>query len=86
MKNRHTAPRRREPPMSLELIGLLEHRRVEFERKFGRQPQAGDPLFFDPDADEPRRMPKDLAKDAQRAVVSLTGLSEKIAAGLVARW
>lgn len=86
MKNRHGAQRRREPPMTLELIGLLEYRRTEFERKFGRPPVPGEPLFFDPEADEPRRLLDDQARDAERAVVALTGLPVKMAASLVAKW
>lgn len=86
MKNRHGALRRREPPMTLELIGLLEYRRTEFERKFGRPAAPGEPLFFDPGADEPRRLMHEQARDAERAVIALTGLPVKMAAGLVAKW
>ncbi|MGE5547482.1 MAG: hypothetical protein ACM33T_11330 [Solirubrobacterales bacterium] len=76
----------KQPPMSLELIGVLEHRRSEFERKFGRAPRPGEPLFFDPNASEPRRLPPEHWSQAQATVVALTGLPEKMAATLVARW
>lgn len=72
--------------MSLELIGVLEHRRAEFERKFGRPPGPGEPLFFDPAAEVPRRLPCEGRSRAQDEVVALTGLSAAAAATLVARW
>lgn len=34
----------------------LDAQRVAFRVKFGREPGPDDPLFFDPDADEPRFM------------------------------
>lgn len=78
--------RHKGPPMSLELIGVLEYRRDLFERKFGRPPEPGEPLFFDPEADEPRRMPSEARREALAAVLALSGLSEKVAADFVARW
>lgn len=72
--------------MSLELIGVLEHRRAEFERKFGRPPHPGEPLFFDPVADTPRRLPCEGRRRARDDVMALTGLSDKAAAAIVSRW
>ncbi|MEM9487779.1 MAG: hypothetical protein AAGC55_01475 [Myxococcota bacterium] len=47
-------------PVADELSVMLqdfEHlMREAFVEKFGREPTADDPLFFDPDADEPRPM------------------------------
>lgn len=86
MKNKNGNKRYKAPPMSLELIGVLEHRRAEFERKFGRQPKRGEPLFFDPDAQEPRRLPREGARRACLLVAELTGLPQKVAADLVGRW
>ena len=34
----------------------LNEQRQAFRQKFGRDPDPGDPIFFDPDADEPRPM------------------------------
>lgn len=73
-------------PMSLELIGVLEYRRDLFERKFGRPPLPGEPLFFDPEALEPRRMAAEARRQALANVLALTGLSEKMAADFVSRW
>jgi hypothetical protein len=36
---------------------MLQAQRRSFEEKFGRPPGPGDPLFFDPDADEPQPFP-----------------------------
>jgi hypothetical protein len=33
---------------------MREPQRLAFAQKFGREPGAGDPIFFDPDATEPR--------------------------------
>ena len=37
-----------------EAVDILERQRLAFREKFGRDPGLGDPVFFDPDADEPR--------------------------------
>jgi hypothetical protein len=37
-----------------EAMQALEQRRQAFVNKFGREPGPGDPIFFDPDADQPR--------------------------------
>lgn len=74
--------RLKRPPMSLELIGVLEYRRDLFERTFGRPPRPGEPLFFDPDAREPRRMPAEARRQAMANVMALSGLSETLAVDL----
>lgn len=40
--------------LSPHLQDVLERQLVRFREKFGREPGADDPVFFDPDADEPR--------------------------------
>jgi hypothetical protein len=35
---------------------ILQELREAFEKKFGRPPGPNDPIFFDPDADEPRKL------------------------------
>lgn len=42
-------------PIDRALAHAIEIQRVAFVAKFGREPGAGDPLFFDPDADTPQR-------------------------------
>ena len=41
---------------SLRTKEILEAQREAFRKKFGRDWKAGDPVFFDPDADEPTPM------------------------------
>lgn len=41
-------------PMTPETRKMVEVQLAAFEAKFGRKPEPEDPLFFDPDADEPR--------------------------------
>ena len=43
--------------MTPRMKELLEQQLERFRKKFGRDPGPGDPVFFDPDADEPTRMP-----------------------------
>lgn len=47
------------PPLDLEgmIAEGMEDQRAAFVAKFGREPAPGDPVFFDPDADEPRPYP-----------------------------
>jgi hypothetical protein len=42
-----------------ELGGALESQLDRFRQKFGREPGADDPVFFDPDADTPVAMNPD---------------------------
>jgi len=65
---------RRPVPMTLELIGVLELRRTEFERKFGRPTRRGEPLFFDPVAAIPRRLPPEALDTVMNEVLALAGL------------
>lgn len=37
-----------------EMVQALEQQRQAFVAKFGREPGSRDPVFFDPDATEPR--------------------------------
>lgn len=43
--------------MSARVRDALGEQRLAFIKKFGRDPAPGDPVFFDPDADEPTEMP-----------------------------
>jgi integrase len=46
--------RKRSVPMDEQTRELLDAQRDAFRVKFGREPGPNDPVFFDPDADEPR--------------------------------
>lgn len=60
-------------PLNLQLIGVLEYRRRAFEARFGRPPCRGEPLFFDPEAPEPRRLPRPAREAALAEVLELVG-------------
>ncbi|WP_173980469.1 hypothetical protein [Magnetospirillum sp. UT-4] len=60
--------------MCLELIGVLELRRDLFERRFGRPPQPGEPLFFDPNSEQPRRMDEEGRRRAMAELDALCNL------------
>ena len=49
----------RKIPVTQELRDMLEQQRVAFREKFGREPGAGDPIFFDPNADQPSPFDED---------------------------
>lgn len=86
MNPKISGKRRKALPMTLELIGVLEYRRVLFKRQFGRLPRPGEPLFFDPQHPEPRRMPPEARREALANVLALAGLSEQAAADFVTHW
>lgn len=46
-----------------------------FEAKFGRPPGPSDPVFFDPDADEPRPLRMDSAQETTVAMLKAAGVS-----------
>ncbi|HEX7290959.1 MAG TPA: putative toxin-antitoxin system toxin component, PIN family [Conexibacter sp.] len=66
------APRRVQ--MAPELRSLLDEQAAAFREKFGREPGPGDPVFFDPDADEPRPM-------SQETIDRMTMLMEEAGFG-----
>jgi hypothetical protein len=41
-------------PLDTYLRDMMQHQAERFRAKFGRDPDPEDPIFFDPDADEPR--------------------------------
>lgn len=86
MAMKKTGKRRAALLMSLELLGILEYRRTLFERKFGRPPRRGEPLFFDPLADQPTRLPPSARVQALAEVAALAGLAEPFAAEMVEGW
>lgn len=86
MKTKIGSRRKIAVPMTLEFIGVLEHRRVEFERKFGRPPQPGEPLFFDPEAAVPRRLSPKALRQAMANVLMLSGMPEQVVAEFVANY
>jgi hypothetical protein len=70
----------------------LEAQLEAFREKFGRDPKPGDPIFFDPEADEPELMPKEkfdrigmLAEEFGATEYSKRMAAAKVRAGMVAR-
>lgn len=49
-------PKKRKIKLDPEGVALIQQQIELFRKKFGREPGPGDPLFFDPDADQPRRL------------------------------
>lgn len=45
------------------IADLLAQTRTAFREKFGRDPEPGDPLFFDPDADVPQELSAEKIED-----------------------
>jgi hypothetical protein len=63
------SPNRRIIPLSPEARAAIEHQLAAFRKKFGREPGPTDPIFFDPDADEPRPISQQTQDDDERRIV-----------------
>ena len=46
-------PRYNSIPLTPDAKAAIEHQLEAFRAKFGREPRPDDPIFFDPDAEEP---------------------------------
>ena len=56
-------------PMTPRVHDALLDQRKAFVEKFGREPGANDPVFFDPDKDVPTPMdPARMAADLEKAI------------------
>jgi len=62
--------------MSPEVQRLMEMQLERFREKFGRDPGPEDPVFFDPDADEPRPLPESKLAD-MAAMMGEMGFDEE---------
>lgn len=62
-------------PAALEVFEELARR---FEAKFGRPPGPEDPIFFDPDADEPRPMPAAIVEAAMTKAMHAVGVRPEL--------
>lgn len=56
-------------PMTPEVQEVMEIQFAAFRKKFGRDPRPDDPIFFDPDADEPRELSQSKIDEHQQAIV-----------------
>ena len=55
---------------------LLQAQLEQFREKFGREPGPDEPIFFDPDADEPRPLPEGYISNMMANVALTAGISE----------
>ena len=60
---------RRTISLSPEAQAVIEHQLAAFRKKFGREPGPTDPVFFDPDADEPRPISQQTQDENERGIV-----------------
>jgi len=74
-------PKKRQIRMTPRLRQLLASQRQAFRDKFGREPAPGDPVFFDPLADQPRRWSAQTMAAAETAFVEaarIVGVREEL--------
>ncbi len=55
-KSRDTRKAKRSQPAARDALDILQHQKIAFEKKFGRPPGPKDPVFFDPDTDQPTKL------------------------------
>jgi integrase len=67
---------RRVLELSPAMQDLLQVQLEQFRKKFGREPGPDDPIFFDPDADEPRPLPEGYFSNMMAEVARTAGISE----------
>lgn len=67
-----------DPDHQAEMRDVLREQRAAFEAKFGRPPGPDDPVFFDPDAEEPTAIAEDALVD-----MTVSMLEEVLGAGYV---
>ena len=65
-------------PIPPELETELRAQMDRFRAKFGRDPGPNDPVFFDPNADEPRPLNTDAAFDEITAIAGEVGVRPQI--------
>ena len=67
-RDEQTHGRVKEVPMTDELAELVDQAKAAFREKFGRDAGPGDPLFFDPEADEPQSLSAEKMDEMWRSV------------------
>lgn len=65
-------------PISPELATELRGQMDRFRAKFGRDPGPEDPIFFDPNADEPRPLDANAAFDEIAAIAGEVGVPAQL--------
>jgi integrase len=74
MGTRKIKRRYRTVPMSPEMLAQFEEQKRMFREKFGRDAGPNDPLFFDPDADEPKPLDLDRVESAAANAMAQAGI------------
>jgi hypothetical protein len=73
-------------PQDTYLREMLQRRAERFRTTFGRDPSPEDPIFFDPDADEPRPCDLDTATREIAAELRQAGTEVGINPALIEAW
>jgi hypothetical protein len=73
-------------PQDKHLREAMERQAERFREKFGRDPGPEDPIFFDPDADEPRPFDLDIATREMAEELRHAGIAAGIDPSLIEAW
>ncbi len=73
-------------PQDKHLREAMERQAERFREKFGRDPGPEDPIFFDPDADEPRPFDLDTATHEMAEELRHAGIAAGIDPSLIEAW
>jgi hypothetical protein len=73
-------------PQDKHLREAMERQAERFREKFGRDPGPEDPIFFDPDADEPRPFALDTATREMAEELRHAGIAAGIDPSLIEAW
>jgi hypothetical protein len=73
-------------PQDKHLHEAMERQAERFHEKFGRDPGPEDPIFFDPDADEPRPFDLDIATREMAEELRHAGIAAGIDPSLIEAW
>jgi hypothetical protein len=65
-------------PIPAELASELHRQKDRFRAKFGREPGPNDPIFFDPNADEPRPFNAEAAFEELVAIAGQIGIAPQL--------
>lgn len=60
---------RKSIPLTPEARAVIERQLTAFRKKFGRDPEPIDPIFFDTDSDEPRPISQETQDEYERGIV-----------------
>ena len=78
MGKRHIKKRarteKREVEVERKTMKALEDQKELFQKKFGREPGPGDPIFFDPDADTPIPLDEDVIRTGITKAMASAGI------------